>query len=275
MLKQRILTALVLVPLVVWGIFALPTVAIAAFFGLVVVLGSWEWTRLMGLSAAGVRLGYALLVFVCLSAGWVWRTQTAIADVVYGVALLWWLVAFVFVVRYPAGTAAWTAKPRQTVVGLLILVPTWWALVAMHGSATLGPAYVLYLLVLIWGADTGAYFGGRRWGRRKLAPAVSPGKTWEGVASAMVTVCMVALAGVYALDIEASMRLAFVGLSLVTVAFSILGDLAESMYKRHAGVKDSGTLLPGHGGVLDRIDSVTAAAPVFMLGLILIGLAPR
>jgi phosphatidate cytidylyltransferase len=156
-----------------------------------------------------------------------------------------------------------------------VLVPAWCALVVLHGgilhTTTPGPYYVIVLLMLIAVADTSAYFGGRRWGKKKLAPQVSPGKTWEGVFAAFVGVGICTTFGASLLGYTEQgwlQGLLFMMFSVVTAAFSIVGDLAESMFKRHAGVKDSGNLLPGHGGVLDRIDSVTAAAPVFVLGLI-------
>jgi phosphatidate cytidylyltransferase len=129
-----------------------------------------------------------------------------------------------------------------------------------------GPGYVLFLFLLIWVADIGAYFAGRRWGRRKLALAISPGKTWEGAVGAGAAALAFALAGAAALGLGSRWP-GFVAICMVTVGFSIAGDLFESMMKRQRGLKDSGSLLPGHGGVLDRVDSLTAAAPVFLLGL--------
>jgi phosphatidate cytidylyltransferase len=182
-------------------------------------------------------------------------------------SLFWWLLGLLFVISYPRHVARWSSKGVQVVIGLFILVPTWIAVVGLHSLGHNGPYLVLYLLSLIWIADSGAYFGGRSFGKHKLAPHVSPGKTLEGVLSAFLATAIYAILITPWFDIDGNLRVGFVVLSLVTVAFSILGDLSESMFKRHAGVKDSGNLLPGHGGVLDRIDSVTAAAPVFVVGL--------
>ena len=149
---------------------------------------------------------------------------------------------------------------------MLVLIPAWLALVRLHAQ---GPALMLFLLLLVVAADIGAYFAGRHFGRNKLAPRVSPGKTWEGVMGGVVGAAVVALVGVSIFHVSAA---PFIGLSLVTVLASVVGDLTESLFKRHAGVKDSGSLLPGHGGVLDRVDSVTAAAPIFLVGLERLGL---
>ena len=154
-------------------------------------------------------------------------------------------------------------------LGLPVLLPAWLSLVALHGRGHAGPELVLYLLVLVWGVDTAAYFAGRRWGRRKLCPHVSPGKTWAGLYGALL--CGLILGAVFGLGagLVFPEMLLFTLLTLVTVLASVIGDLLESLLKRSAAVKDSGTLLPGHGGVLDRVDSLTAAAPVFVAGLML------
>lgn len=268
MLKQRLLTALVLLPFLIWGILQLPTPYFALLLGLVVVQGAWEWSSLMQVQSVRAKLLVVLSVIASLIGCWwllgqgesVWLALPVIA-------LFWWLLALMWVVSYPRTVSRWSASWRRFLIGLLVLVPTWLSAVALHGEENIGPYLVLYLLSLIWVADSGAYFGGRTWGKRKLAVDVSPGKTWEGVAAALVATTIYSLAATIFLQIPVNQWLLFVVLSALTVAFSILGDLSESMFKRHAGVKDSGTLLPGHGGVLDRIDSITAAAPVFVVGL--------
>ncbi len=268
MLRQRILTALVLVPLVVWGIIALPSTWLALLFGLFVAQGGWEWSRLMRLESGAVRLAYVALVLTGMVGGWylfILGGETWLALPV--LSLFWWLLALVWVLTFPRTATRWSHPFVQGVIGLLVLLPAWVAVVGLHASHDgLGPWLVMYMLSLIWVADSGAYFGGRRFGRRKLAPAVSPGKSWEGVFSALVLTGLYALLAASLFGLSGKQWPAFVVLSLVTVMFSILGDLAESMFKRQAGVKDSGTLLPGHGGVLDRIDSITSAAPVFVVG---------
>ena len=141
------------------------------------------------------------------------------------------------------------------------------ALLALHDGAALGPGYVVFLFMLVWIADSGAYFAGRRWGRTKLASHVSPGKTREGVYGALTAALGFAVIGALVLGLGVTQWPLFILICMVTVIFSIIGDLFESMLKRQRGIKDSGSLLPGHGGILDRVDSMTAAAPVFVLGL--------
>ena len=268
MLKQRLITAAILIPLVVWGILKLPTPYLAAVLSLFVVQGAWEWGGLMQLNSRLGRGLFALLVAVGMAMIWLFIDRATTDWLLLPiVSLFWWLLAIAWVLGYPQSTRRWAPRGVQAIVGLLVLLPTWLAVVGVHASGEQGPYLLLYVLILIWVADSGAYFGGRRWGKRKLAPAVSPGKTWEGVISALVLAAGYAMLAAYLFRMPGNLWPGFVVLSLVTVIFSVFGDLAESMFKRHAGVKDSGTLLPGHGGVLDRIDSVTAATPVFVVGL--------
>lgn len=266
MLKQRLITAAILIPLVIWGILKLPTPYLAVVLGLLIAQGGWEWGGLMKLSSTAKRAFYAITVVSSLLAAWFFARGVDWLALPL-LSLFWWLLAMLWVWNYPGTAMRWSATWRQFFIGLLILVPAWLAVVALHESGAQGPYWVLYLLTLIWVADSGAYFGGRRFGKHKLAPAVSPGKTWEGVVSALVACTIYAFIAATVFGLAGNQWPPFVVLSLVTVIFSILGDLTESMFKRHAGIKDSGTLLPGHGGVLDRIDSVTAAAPVFVVGL--------
>ncbi len=266
-LKQRITTALVLVPLVVVGVLFLPTVWFGAMLAVVVGLGAREWARLAGLSSRHSQQLYAVLTVVSLGFVWFVLNWQPGLVVLLLLALIWWLVAATWVIRYPASTAAWFAGVwRRTVIGLLVLVPAWAALVALHGYGEQGPRLILLLMLLIWGADSGAYFAGRKWGKDKLAPLVSPGKSWQGLWGGLVTSVLVAVLFINLFSIRVEHHLFFIAICIITVFFSVLGDLVESMFKRDAGVKDSGNLLPGHGGVLDRIDSLTAAAPVFVLG---------
>lgn len=271
MLKQRLLTAAILIPLVVWGLLSLSTAVISAILALFVLVGGWEWARLLGLTSSSARLAYVTLVAIVLWGAQQFATNVDSAmTMVLLLAVLWWLVGTVMVFRY-RGAIGLSSGDRMAgaVIGLLVLVPTWLALVHLHGNSQQGPARVLFLMVLIWGADSGAYFVGRKWGRRKLAPHVSPGKSVEGVLGGMVTSTAIAMVGMVILDMPLTSALWFIPLCFVVVAFSVIGDLFESLFKRRVGVKDSGQILPGHGGVLDRIDSLTTAAPFFTLGLIL------
>jgi phosphatidate cytidylyltransferase len=184
------------------------------------------------------------------------------------VGCCFWVYALVRISRFAQHPEQGEGRAALLIYGVLALAPCWAALVLLHNSDPSGPGIVLFLLVLVSAADTGAYFAGHRFGRRKLAPNVSPGKTVEGVWGGLGAAALAALLGALVLRIQGLQLLPFLLLCLITVLASVLGDLFESMMKRQHGVKDSGQLLPGHGGLLDRIDSLTAAAPVFGLGMI-------
>lgn len=265
MLKQRVITALILAPLALWGIWALPTTLFAVAMGVVFVMGGWEWTRLGGLHHRPGRLVYLLLLAAMMFVGYLALAQQSWVLVILILALMWWTLALMTVVSFPQSGALWSAPSLRRVAGLFVLLPSWLAMVVLHRE--FGPAYVILLMMLIWGADTGAYFAGRAFGKHKLAPKVSPGKSWEGVIGGMLLALIVAGVATVWLP-QAAGVFPFLILVVLTVAVSVLGDLAESLFKRMADLKDSGGLLPGHGGVLDRIDSLTAAAPLFTLGLL-------
>lgn len=262
MLKQRLITAAILIPLVVLGILGLPPLYFALLLALVVALAAWEWGGLLKWGTP-LRYGYVGLLLVVL-----FGVQYLPVMWVLLFALLGWLLAAIWVIGFPLGRFLWSAAPVAALLGLFVLVPPWAALLAMRDMMT--PYMVLFLLTFIWLGDSAAYFAGRRWGKTQLAPEISPGKTWEGVYGALFAVAIYALAVQPWLAPQILPGL-FALLCLLTLLVSIIGDLFKSMFKRHAGVKDSGHLLPGHGGILDRIDSLTAAAPVFLLGLILLG----
>lgn len=264
MLMQRIITALILAPLAIWGILALPANAFSAIVAVIVLMGAWEWSRLLGWESMLMRGSYVLLTLLLIAA-LAWDMVFIQGQTVLVIAALWWLSVLFWLVTYPTGSDFWRKHLiSRAIAGLLVLLPTWVGLVLLREQA--GAPYVLVLMLLIWGADTGAYFAGRQWGRRKLAPRVSPGKSWEGVAGGAVTALGIAAVANHFLH-PAMGLMAFLGLAVLTVAVSIVGDLLESMFKRIVDIKDSGGLLPGHGGILDRIDSLTAAAPVFTLAL--------
>lgn len=267
MLKQRLITALILIPLVVWAVLRLPPASFAALLAVVVLMASWEWSNLLGSLSLFLRGAYVALTAGLLWWVWLWHFQTQ-AYWVLGLAFAGWLLWMFWIGRPELGRDGGTAtRLFKAVVGLLVLVPAWLGLVLLHARPAIGPQTVLFLMVLIWVADSGAYFSGRRWGRHKLAPQVSPGKTWEGVYGALAACALVALLGAWSMDGSAREMVSFLLVCMVTILFSIEGDLLESLMKRQRGIKDSGQLLPGHGGLLDRVDSLTAAAPVFALGL--------
>ncbi len=264
-LKQRILTASILMPVVIAAILWFPTPLFALVLALFVALGAVEWARLAGLSSSSCQWGYAAFLTLSLCFFWWLSGYLSVVRILLLMAVGWWILAAVWVVRYPGSASAWSKKWRRYLIGFLILIPAWVALVALHGHGDQGPWLVLLLMLLIWGADSGAYFAGRKWGKDKLAPRVSPGKSWQGLWGGVLTSLLVTLLFGSIFPIHVEYRLYFIAVCMLVVFFSVLGDLVESMFKREAGVKDSGVLLPGHGGVLDRIDSLTAAAPVFAL----------
>ncbi|MEX0605989.1 MAG: phosphatidate cytidylyltransferase [Marinobacter sp.] len=266
MLKIRIITALILAPLAIVGIFFLPPLGFALFTGVVISIGAWEWANMAGLTSQAARVVYGVFVALVLYT----LIQTAALNVLW-LALVWWLACFWLISRYPRNTDLWQAVPLRAIMGLLVLVPAWVGLNHMRtGSFQFGDVsnnllMILYVFCVVWVADIGAYFAGRAFGKAKLAPLVSPGKSWAGVWGGLVAVA--ALAVVVSLLVDATVQntLLLLVASLVTGAVSVLGDLLESMMKRFRGIKDSSQLLPGHGGIMDRIDSLTAAIPVFAL----------
>lgn len=267
MLKQRVITAAVLLPIALIGFFLLDGFAFALFFGAVIALGAWEWARLAGLQSQASRVGYALVVGLMLLMLW---AMPASAGIVIGLGLLWWLAATYLVITYPQSSRLWGGQTGSLLIGLLVLVPAWQALVLLK-LWPMGNWLIVAVMALVWIADIGAYFSGRRFGRRKLAPAVSPGKSWEGLIGGLCASLVVTLVvGLWQGWSAVQLVFALVAAALV-VLISVVGDLAESMFKRKAGIKDSSQLLPGHGGVLDRIDSLTAAVPVFAALLWIVG----
>src|SRR5471032_728002 len=259
MLKQRIITALILLPIALCGFFLLEGSGFALFIGLVVTLGAWEWARLAGFTAQPIRVAYAAVVALML---FVMHILPGLAPWVLGASVLWWAVATYLVLTYPRSSEHWASAACKLVIGLLILLPAWQGLVQIK-QEPLGNWLIMAVMVLVWGADIGAYFSGRAFGKRKLAPKVSPGKSWEGVFGGLIA-CLVITVVVGAFRGWSGSQF-FLGLlgAAVVVLISVVGDLTESMFKRQSGIKDSSNLLPGHGGVLDRIDSLTAAIPVF------------
>ncbi|MBF7729704.1 phosphatidate cytidylyltransferase [Pseudomonas sp. N040] len=271
MLKQRIITALLLLPIALGGFFLLEGLQFALFIGAVITLGAWEWARLAGFDGQPQRcLFAALAALLCaglfLNPGLAWP--------LLGLAIAWWLVATLLVLSYPRSSQLWAARPVRLLIGLLVLLPAWQGLVVLKQMPQ-GNGLILAVMVLVWAADIGAYFAGRAFGKRKLAPQVSPGKSWEGVFGGMLLCLLLATAlGLYQHWPLGQLTGALLG-TVVLVLISVVGDLNESMFKRQAGVKDSSNLLPGHGGILDRIDSLTAAIPLFAVLLWLAGWGTR
>ncbi len=265
MLRTRLLAAAVLLPAAIaWALWA-PLMVYAGVAALFVLIGAWEWSGLAGLRLPVVRIIYLLLALVLMALGWLALSDNVIAGDLLWAFLLFWLLAALELARGPLSAS----RRGLAAQGFLVLVPAWFAMVAIRLRPE-GAELVLALLLIVWAADAGAYFAGKAWGLRRIAPALSPGKTWEGFAGGLAAA---ALAGaVTSLWCPVS-PVVLIPLALTVTVFSLIGDLAESRLKRSAGAKDSGRLIPGHGGLLDRIDSLTAAAPVFALGLGLVGAA--
>ncbi|MFM8356418.1 MAG: phosphatidate cytidylyltransferase [Gammaproteobacteria bacterium] len=255
MLRARIITALLLLPLVFGGIYLLALPHFALLFGVIVLLGAWEWSALGGLDRPLARGGYVVLLALAMGALW---QMPAAHEGVLGLGSLVWLMAIALVIVYPSGRR-WLSGPSVLLQGIVLLMAAWLALVTIRAQAN-GAHWLVWLFLLVWGADIGGYFAGRRFGRRKLAPAVSPGKTWAGAVGGLGLAALVTLAPLAWLGRPV---LAWLPLVVALVVLSIFGDLYESALKRQRGVKDSGTLLPGHGGVLDRVDALLAALPAF------------
>lgn len=263
MLKTRIITAVVLVALLLLVIFRLPPVATTVVVTLLVLGGAWEWAGFLRMAGLLPKIAYTAGIALCLPFAWQITATPEGLQLLLAAATGWWLVALAWIMLAPQRAADWSAA----LAGVMALVPAWVALDYLRRVAD-GTQWLLFVLLLVWAADVGAYFAGRAFGRHRLAPAVSPGKTWEGVAGALVMSGLVAVGGSRWFGVA---PLPLVPLCLGAVAFSIVGDLTESLLKRFAGLKDSGTLLPGHGGVMDRIDSITSAAPTLLFGLLSFG----
>lgn len=265
-LRKRIVTAVVLAAVLLTVLLALPPWVSVVLVSAIVLMGAWEWSGFLRLPATALRAAYVLLIGVLMLFAWSFAATPDGRTLLMGTALVWWCVALLWIMFAPSHVTGWSAG----VAGALALVPAWLALVRMRLLPEAGAHWVLFALVLVWAADIGAYFAGRRFGRVPLAPGVSPSKTWEGVLGGAGLSALLALAGALWFHLP---PLIFLLLCLAVVGFSVVGDLTESLLKRYAGVKDSGTLFPGHGGVMDRIDSLTAAAPVLFIGLTLLGVA--
>ena len=274
MLRQRLLTALVLIPLVVLGILYLDNRVFAVALAAVMLAGAYEMSRLAKLEGPP-----AIGLFVLFVAGLLWLAWGGVGPALLQTLLwvigAWWLLMTVaLVVRRRVLQRVDTRRPAVLLLGSLVLVTAWISIVRLHATSGTGPLMVLYLFLLIWVADSGAYFAGRAFGRAKLSPFVSPGKTWAGAAGAIAGAVLCAGLVWSSGQGQGVSLTGLLLLSLLVTVVSIGGDLWESRLKREAGVKDSGNLLPGHGGVLDRIDSLLAAAPVFALGAGLLGAMP-
>lgn len=266
-LRQRTLTALLVAPLPVMAVLLLPTPYLALCLGLVLIPAAWEWSAMTGIVSHAGRLTYVATVVLCLLILWQPPLRQWYMHMIAAAVVFWSAVAFLLF-RLRTVERKSGPDPMMSAVGLVVLMGPWLAIVHLHAHSSAGPYQVLFLLVLIWVADTLAYFTGRRWGRKKLAPLLSPGKTRAGVYGALAGAGLCGVLLGWSLGLPPGYMVLLVALCILAALVSMIGDLFESLVKRSRDLKDSGHLLPGHGGVLDRIDSLTAAAPLFTLGIL-------
>ncbi|MCL6619915.1 phosphatidate cytidylyltransferase [Thermomonas hydrothermalis] len=282
MTRTRLLAALVMAPVAIAAVLWLPTGWLMLPSAVVMLLALWEWLRLADVEdtlARSILLACNLALMVAL----VWGSRShhtsalPLFQLVVVLGVLWWLLALLWLRHYDfAARHDGSARMLKLAAGTAAVVPAWCALALIHASQPNGHRWLLLALGLVWAADSGAYFTGRRFGGRwfggrRLAPRISPNKTWEGVVGGVVAALLIALPGALLLGATPAQLPGILLVSAFTVLFSVVGDLLESLLKRHAGLKDSGDLIPGHGGMLDRLDSVLAALPVFALGKIWLG----
>jgi phosphatidate cytidylyltransferase len=274
MLKQRVITGLLLLLVLGGALFLLPYQGFVAFSALLFLLAAWEWGNLSGLS--GLPKGVFVLVFALVLLVLVYVLGLQSSETIHkewvkhvlGLGCTWWALALLWVKSYPASAGLWGARLPRLIIGLLVLVPCWVALVYLRHLPH-GAWLIVFTVMLVSGADTGAYFAGKKFGKVKLAPNVSPGKSREGFLGGLCFVGILTAIVGSQFSVAGLGLVALIVIAIVSALASVLGDLLESMLKRHRGIKDSSQLLPGHGGILDRIDSMTAAAPVFTLLLML------
>jgi phosphatidate cytidylyltransferase len=277
MTRTRVIAALAMTPIAIAAILLLPTPWLVALAAIMFLAGLWEWFKLADIDDTLART-VLLVVNLALMVAIVWGSRTSgglsyvLLQIMIVVGVAWWLLAMLWLRHFDFASNHEThARVFKLAAGTLAIVPAWCALAVLHGSDPNGHRWLFVALMIVWAADSGAYFAGRHFGKRKLAPRISPNKTIEGVIGGVACGLLVALA--FAPFAGASLReLPAVALvAVVAVLFSVVGDLFESLLKRHVGAKDSGDLIPGHGGILDRIDGVVAALPVFALGKALMG----
>jgi len=261
-LKQRIMTAIVALGVLAVVLFIVPPVVARIVIAAIIIGGAWEWGGFLFQEKNALRLTYVAFIGALIGVLQLNLPDIMLLDMVFILALGWWLLALAWMFFFPTRIPV----PVAWLCGAFVLVPAWAALDYLYVQM---PHLLLFALLIVWVADIGAYFVGKGFGRVKLAPKISPGKTWEGVLGGLSAVLLLAAIGSRPLQIEIGVLVPF---CLVVTMLSVVGDLTVSMFKRSAGVKDSGTLFPGHGGILDRIDSVTAAAPLFAVALSWIGL---
>jgi len=286
LLKQRIITALILAPLAILAVFYLPLLYFSGLLLAIFAIGAWEWSAFLGLKSQSIRSLYVALTVLLIILLWFFLPPTDLwtglgglqtyALSVLWLSVGWWILATLFIFTYPKAIARWAKSPMSIAIfGWFTLIPTWLAFMVLRShehmiNAFHGAQLLMFLFLLVWSADIGAYFVGKSVGKRKLMPNVSPGKTIEGFLGGVACAAILTLSiGCFLAWSQQQLINAFIVAIIISIV-SVLGDLTESMFKRQAGVKDSGKILPGHGGILDRVDSLTAATPIFALCYLLL-----
>ncbi len=275
MLKQRVLTAIVLAVAVLSALFGLSDNLLLMVFGVILLTGAWEWMGLAELRQTAAKISFLLAQAVVLVAAW-WMIHSHVnyVPVLLVSAVLAWLLIFYWLVMHERGKRKiHFSIAGRVALGLVLLPMTWISIAFILVRFENDRVLVLLLFFLIWGADVAAYFTGRAFGKHKLAPSISPGKTWQGVMGALAMTIVIVCVAWWLMNYPLGLLPKLIVLGLLVAVISVVGDLFESLLKRQVGVKDSSNLLPGHGGVLDRIDSMIAAGPLFALGIYLLGMA--
>lgn len=265
MFWPRFISTIVLGSIVIWGILTISLPTFEIITAIAMLLVAWEWAGLIP-----IRSYYNKIVYLLLILGFFGIIQF-VQQILYilGIGVIWWLVSIFLLVRYEIYESKESRRLLHALYGLLAIAPCWVALNTLREQAPHGPQLVLLFLLMLWATDIGAYLVGSRLGKTRLSPKLSPKKSLEGAAGGLVLMLLVAIAGIFWLHIPQNQWISYFLASLALFVFSIIGDLFESLLKRKQGVKDSGKLIPGHGGILDRLDSLLAAAPVFTFAILL------
>lgn len=261
MLKRSI-TTIILAPLTILSIYKLNDFYFAILVAVIIALACWEYSSFIDLKKNISRYLFVFINMVILA---VCYLNLSMVKLVLPFVCIWWLINILHIYNFPKHTKFWNGNLIIKITNaILVLVPTWIAIVMIRQD--FGDGFLLFLIFLIWGCDIGAYFSGKNFGKTPLATNVSPNKTWEGVAGAFIFSIIVSLLIMYFNEFPLNTWLTYLTLTTIVMQISIVGDLFESMYKRLAKIDDSGSILPGHGGIMDRIDSLTSAAPFFYIG---------
>lgn len=273
MLKQRIITSLIVTPLAIGAVFGLSDVFFTVFIISVLTLAAREWADMIGLNGKYMKVVYVVaVIIVLLGIQRILDHKYISFDLLIYITLIWWVLRIIRVLSYRGKEKILEGIHLGRAINVIIVLIIPLLMLIYLRNNLQSPGRLLYLLMLIWAADIAAYFAGKYFGKHRLAPYVSPGKTWEGVLGALAITVPAAVIGGVSFSFSMVSIGYFWGLSLFVVMLSIFGDLSESLYKRQSAIKDSGHLLPGHGGMLDRIDSLCSAAPLYMAGMIALGL---